>query len=321
MEAADVLRRLAEPRLRLELHPVGLPVQVEVVDVERGQKRLERLVQVREGNPQRFHLLPVHLDEQLRHVHPNVRGHAPQVGQRVRVARETAREPGEPLDVVHGPVLKVHLEARRRAEPRDLREIEGERPRLLQAEQIAVHGAQHRVELVLPGGPFVPGLQGDEDRGGVRLVRVLDEVQSDQRDGVPDRRLSLQERLNVLHDRVGTLARRGVRQLDEDREVALVLGRNEPARHDAHEHEQQGDDDPEAGEEGPGPVDHQAGRPEIALGHRLEAPVEPSEEPAQRRPGLAPGVGTNPGRKPGVTGGGLEQHRAQRRGQRQRHDA
>src|SRR5256886_13588149 len=43
VEAADVLRRLAELGLRLRLYTVGLPVQVEIVDVEGREERLERL--------------------------------------------------------------------------------------------------------------------------------------------------------------------------------------------------------------------------------------------------------------------------------------
>ena len=77
VEPCDVLRRLAELRLRLRLHAVGPAVQVEVVDVERREERLQGAEQIGEVDPARLGGGPVHVEIHLRHVGPEVRGHAP----------------------------------------------------------------------------------------------------------------------------------------------------------------------------------------------------------------------------------------------------
>ncbi len=281
IEPPDVVGRLAEAGLRLGLHPVRLAIAVEIVDVERRQRRLQRLEQLRQRDAERLHLLAVHLHEQLRGVDADRRIHTAQLGQRVGVGGELSRQAGEPRHVVHPPVLEIQLETRGRTEADDLGEVEREAARLLQLEEIPVDGAEHRGELLPRSGPLVPRLQHDEHDRRVRLVRILDKVEADERDDVVDRRLLQEKPFDLLHDGFGALPRGIVGELDEHAEVPLVLARNEAARDGPHEDQQQDHRHPEGGEERAGPVDHATSGAKVALGHRAEPAIEATEEPVE----------------------------------------
>ncbi len=58
---------LAVLGFRLQLYAVGAAELVEVVDVERSHRTLQRRIDIGDGNAKRQRLLFVNLDEELRH--------------------------------------------------------------------------------------------------------------------------------------------------------------------------------------------------------------------------------------------------------------
>ena len=303
VQPPEIFRRLPEARLRLGLHPVSPAVQVEVVDVERGEHRLERGEQVAQLDAPRLGRLPIHLHEHLRHFRPEGGGGGRRLRQLPDVGHGGLHLAGEGLDVLAASRLQVELEARGGTEPRDLGEVEAERQRVLQAEELAVHAREDVVERVL-FAPLAPVLEIDEHRGPVRLVGLGQQVEPDQVHEVLDGRILPENPLDPFHHLVGPLPRGPVGELNGDDEEALVLGRDERPGHVPEQHERQHQQHRERRDTGARPPEHPADVAGIAGGGTVEQVVEPPEEPVV-----------------GLVRRLLEEKRAERGRERQRNEA
>ncbi len=306
VQPGDVLRPLPEARLRLRLHPVGLPVQVEVVDVQRGQHRLQRLEEIVERHPARLGRFAVHLEVDLRHVGPEGGLHTGQLRQLVGVLHEALHRARELRERLSAAGLQIHLQAAGGAESRDLREVERKGERLLHGEELAVRPAHDGFERHVRRGALIPFLEIDEDDGAVGLGRERERVHADQRAHVRHALVLHQPLLDLAHHRLGALLRGAIGQLHRDGEEALVLRRDERLRRPLVEHEGQRENRREDGDRRPRAAEDPAHPSDVAVGNLAEDRVEPAEEPVGRmiRRGLF-----------------LEQQSAERRGQRQRDDA
>ena len=108
LELRDVLGLAAERRVGLGDHLVGAAEPVEVVDVERAEVDLQRVRRRRcSGTPWLLSLVAVDVDVELRHVDPEAGEHAAQLRALVGLARASACDGLEQLDV-----------AQRRRDPR-----------------------------------------------------------------------------------------------------------------------------------------------------------------------------------------------------------
>ena len=156
----------------------------------------------------------------------NVVAERRRLGQLVEVRHHRVHLPREGRDVLPDSRLEVELETRRRAEARDLGEIEGEGDGVLHSEELPVDPGQDRVEGVLLVA-LVPGLEQREQGRAVGLVGLRQQVEAHETGELRDRRLLAKDPLDSLHHRVGPLPRGPVGQLDGHDEEALVLGRDE----------------------------------------------------------------------------------------------
>ena len=209
----------------------------------------------------------------------------------------------ERADVLPVAVLQIDLDARRDAEPRHLGQVEAERRRVGQREQLAVDARGDRVERVVRRA-LVPRLHVEKDRRAVRRVRLAEQIQTDQRDDVLHRRLGADDLLDVRDGRLGALQRRRVRELDRQRHVALVFRRDERRRDPRPEQPGERDEHDERADPGRRPAEHRIDRADVAVRRAREHAIEPAEE--ARRVRLVRF---------------LEQQRAERRRQRERDDA
>jgi len=130
--------------------------------------------------------------------------------------------------------------------------------------------------------PLLERLRADEDRTGVRAVGARRAGEARKCDREPNARSREDDLAGTPYDRVRTLERCAVGELDRDDQVALVLRRNEARRNhpeaDDREHEQS-NVDPERRSRA---VNEAPDDPSVTIADALESPVEGAEERAEQ---------------------------------------
>ncbi len=173
--------------------------------------------------------------------------------------------------------LQVHLETAGGAEREDRRRVEGDRQALLESAGSAEVFAHERLRRNVA---LIPGLHGEEDRGGVVAEGpATDEIEARERHRVLDVRVLLHRRDYLLHHLVGALERGAVGK-DHERDVeALVLVGYERARREPPQAHRDRHHD-EKDHRGDGAAPHHPRDPVlVAVGGAREDAVEPLEEP------------------------------------------
>ena len=256
---------------------------VEVVHEVAAEEGLERLVGLVEVHALDHRLGLVEFDVDLRHI-PECGG---EEGREFR-ARLGGRHEflGVRRDEFHGgarAVFEHEGHAAGGADARDggRREREG-RGRVFQRGKFAVDGILDGVHLEFGRGAFRPFLEGDEEEAGVGALDGAEEVEADDRGDIFHARGLEQDVLDFFRGGGGLLERGGAGELDDAKEVALVLlgdeGRgelraDEPARGAEADEDDHGDGDL---------ADEAAADGFVALRGGAEDVVEALEERAER---------------------------------------
>ncbi len=230
----------AELRIRLHLHAIHAAVAIEIVDIERAERALQRDVDVIEAHAQQFRFLDVYRDIDARHLRRVRRGDVETAifvlelgalrrrgNQRLRhllerrvVVRARLHEAFQAADVRHA------FDGGRRQ-----REDEGVPDRRPGSHQSARHGVRRELGLVA----LRPVLEQHEAHAGVAALAARLHVEARDRDVVEERRMRERGLIELIERRLRALHRRCRRQHGEREHVALVLVRRERARHRALE--------------------------------------------------------------------------------------
>ncbi len=231
VDVTDVRRLPAVVGLGLDVDPVETSEAVEVVHVGAAHRRRHRLEHLVHGHTERARLLAIELDPDLRIGGIERREERGELGPLPRGRQEVARLGAELLDAQRAaPVLKQEVEARRRAEAGDGRDVERERDRLRNRRQLhrhAAHDAEHVERLAVP---LLPRLETHEDTPEVRLVGAGDRAVAADRLERLDAVDLLEHLLDLAEHRARPLERGARRELHVDAEEPLVLVGNEPGR-------------------------------------------------------------------------------------------
>ena len=229
---AQILGTHAIAGIGLQFDLVGLARAVEVVDVERAHGRLQRRVDRIQRDAEGQCLRLVHFDEELRRGYAEEAVDAREFRPLAQGLDQLRRHLRQVTGIGVGTVLQVDLEAACRAQPLDGRRVEHQRHAL---GQLHADTGELLRQHVGRFGPLLPRLEDDEGGGDARAVVAGDEVDTAHEEDVLDDVAG--DRFAEALDRcAGALARGAVGQREEAEQVALVLGRNEAARHDADQH-------------------------------------------------------------------------------------
>lgn len=162
-QAQDVARRAAEVSLGLRHDPLSASEFVEVVDVGGAELGLEGREQLRHGDLQRLHLVPIHLQKEHGDIGAEGAVGAADGGSGVGGDDEAAHRRGELLEIASRVVLQDEGEAAGVAEPGDGRRHEGD--------DIGVRGAGRDLLRLADDGAQL--------QGRVRADKVFDSLKRD----------------------------------------------------------------------------------------------------------------------------------------------
>ena len=237
-EQPELLRILAELRFGLQIDLVDAAEPVEVVDVGAAEQRAERRVHVVQRHAGLEHLAAIDVGVDLRHGRAIERVDAPDLRPLARGLHEPrvccARYSGDPplrswsCIVNPAPVPRPGMAGGPERDDARLGDLLRERP---------VQRRDHAVGVRSSVVPVVPRLELHEEEAHVRGVGAGQQRVAG--DGVEalDGLVLRQDRLGLLHDRIGALERGRVGQQRVDQQIALILLRHEAARNALDERE------------------------------------------------------------------------------------
>ena len=253
------------------------------------------------ATPERLRLLAVDVEIELR----RARGEGGEdAGQRrVLVGRDQhapdhGRDVGRRLSLER---LQRVLEPARRAEADDRREVERHGDAVREGRELRSRPFDDGLHAEIRGGALLVVLEAADDEGAVGGDGAADEVEADDRDHVLDGRILAHDGLDLGRHLRRAVERGALGDLQDDEHPALVLARQEALRGDPEDAVgagRRGGDEDERDDADP---DEPAHDPGIAAGHLVDA----GQHPADRAP------------RPGTV---LQQHRAERRRERERVD-
>ena len=257
--------------------------------------------------------LPVDVDPDLRHVHPEAGEDSSQLGLLVGLGEECLRGLKQLTLAQCGAILHLHLEAAGGAEPLNGRRREHGDEGLLNRGEASVQRLSHGLTLELRLVSLLERLEREEHNALIGGVHEPVHREPGELHPVRYRRMLQGDGRHLPEYRVGAVKRGGIRKLGDPHQVLLVLRGDEPSGNqpeDQHRERQQ----PGVHRERPARPNGEAlyGAP-VPLRAGPEEPVERPEDPAQA-------AVEQPGQQVTRRLTGLEQDRRQRRRQRQRVD-
>ena len=200
----------------------------------------------------------------------------------MQLGHEPLRVLPEVVDGLAGAILDEHVDAAGLADAGDGGRQERERLRVGQPVELPVHGRDDRVRLELARRPLVVRFELDEVDAVPRARRLRQEAVPGHRVDVMHAGLGLQDLVDLAHDGVRPLHRRGLRELHVHEEEALVLLRHEGRRHDLTETARERREGGEHDERDDDLADQEsAARGRSRVCAAVKAAIEPAEEPAE----------------------------------------
>ena len=124
IDTIDVLDRIAELRLGLDIDLPGAAEQVEIVDVKSAKRRLQRVEDVADLDPEHLRLVAVDVEADLRRVGGEGAEDAGEFGLLIGGDQETAHHRRDVIGALPLQCLERVLEAAGTAEADDRRQVE-----------------------------------------------------------------------------------------------------------------------------------------------------------------------------------------------------
>ncbi len=221
-------------RVGLNEDAIGPIEVIEVIDVERAEVDLERVEDVAERNAERFRLLAIDIDHELRAVVAEGRKDRAQVRIAIGGADDPIRGVRQRVEPERPRVFQLELIAAEVADALNRRRREREDLRLRNLGELRIeHVIEDRRERMLVTRPLAPRLEAYEHR---RLVRtVAGEAETDDVEDVTHLGPSGDDALDALGDLLGLVDRRPLGCLHGRDEEALVFVGCEARRRDFEE--------------------------------------------------------------------------------------
>ncbi len=267
------------PPSACEKHPPLAAEAVELIHVESAEERLHRLVDVAEGDALLQHFVAIDVSVELRHRRGELGRDADQFGPLPRRLEKLLHVLVQEVEAAAGAVLQPEREAALRAKTGNRRRHHGERRGLRhQPAQFHVEMIDDLAGIELRLRSFVPRLEADEIEAVVAGGDARQQAEAGDGVEVGDAFGVGEEIVDLAAHGVGAFERRCRRQLHVQQEVAVVLFGHETGRqtspnqrrHDGEAKQQHDADERLA---------HQSvADPDVAVGHLVEAAVEPAEE-------------------------------------------
>ena len=165
IDAIDVVDRVAEAVLRLDVDLPGAAEQVEVVDVEAAEGGLQGVEHVAHLDAQHLRLVAVDVEKDLRRVGGEGAEDAGELGLLVGGHDQAARDGGEIGRRLALQGLQHVLEAAGAAEPEDRRQVEGKDDGALDRGELGPQAGDDGVDLLAAVGALLVGLQAHDEEG------------------------------------------------------------------------------------------------------------------------------------------------------------
>ena len=201
VDAVDILDRVAERRLGLHIHLPGAAEQIEVVDVEAAERRLQRVEDVADLDPQHLSLVAIDLEPDLRRIGRVGAEDAGKLGLLVGGDQKPAHDGGDIVGTLALQRFERVLEAAGTAEPEDRGQVERKHDRARNRPELRPQPRDDGVDALRGVGPLLVGFQPNDKESLVRCRDGIDEIEPDDRDDAlhpgdrPDDVLDLRDEL------------------------------------------------------------------------------------------------------------------------------
>ena len=241
----------------------------------------------------------------MRHLRAEAGVKAGELGAFGGFHQELAGHVGQFVNGAASSVLQFKREARGIAVSGQRRRAEREDPRFRHLGELNHEFAQDAFDVCLAGGSLVPVFQADEESEAIGGRDAGHDTEAGDVEKGTDAFCLVKDGFDFFADGLGALQRGGVGQFAGDEKVTFVLVRNKPTGDLLPENEN-ADHGGHQQQHGAGrPADQESHHPRVTRREGIKTFVEPAEKDAQR---------------PALWLGRTQQHRRQRRTQRQRVD-
>ena len=230
IDVPDVGNVAAVGRLALNVDLPGAAVEIEVVDVDAAERRLQRGEDVADVEAERLRLGAVDVEIDRRIGRGEGREHARQPRVPIGRADQAARDAAHRRRVLPLQRLELVLEAAAGRESDDRRQVERQHVGLPDLRAPANVRRISRLRRIRRRLAVRERLQPRHHEGVVRLGGAVEQRKADDRERVLDRRHLLEQRFDLLGHLAGARHRRAIGQLHRDEERALILFGEEPGR-------------------------------------------------------------------------------------------
>src|SRR2546430_6940459 len=222
VELANVSRSRAIIAFGLD---VTLPLAtkaVEIVDEQAAHERLERFVDVANGNALLNHLVAVHIHELLRHVGQKRRAQAGNLRTFPRSCHKGLQIRGKKSDVFASAIFQDKRKAAGSANARNGWGRKGKSDAFRNGGEFLIDALLDGLKLLIARLAVVPRLQGHEKEGVVTSAHEAKQTEANHASGVLNARRVGQGAFDFPGDFVGALQRGGAGELQID--VHITLG-------------------------------------------------------------------------------------------------
>src|ERR1700722_9541417 len=216
--------------LPLEIDLPGAAIEVEVVDKDTAQCRIERVENIGNADTQCLRLVAVDIEEYRWVGRGEGREDAGQVVVLVRGADESLHNAAELRRRLPLQGLKLIFEAAAGRKANDRRQIEGDHGGGADLLHDPESLADHRLCGILRGLAILEGLELDDQKGVVRLAAAVKQRIADDRKCLAHLRKPEHQLFNLCDDLAGPSDRSAVGQLHCHEKGSLILLREEARR-------------------------------------------------------------------------------------------